>query len=251
MELTDITVTSIPLVFTVFSEKGRHEEIVERETYGLSFCLSGQITYMHNGKKFVSDKGNAVILPQGQSYSIYGDKTGQFYVIDFTCAEKLCDTILLFPLDNPDECIRDFNTLYNLHLFDGNRAKIMSLFYNIIHNVYSNKTINILLAPAMTYIKDNYSDSSLNNEILAKQCKISEVYFRKQFIKQYKISPKQFVLNLRISKAKLLLSEGANKISNIAEMCGFSSVYHFSREFKIKEGITPSEYRKQYRIYKI
>lgn len=45
--------------------------------------------------------------------------------------------------------------------------------------------------------------------------------------------------------AKQLLSENLSKISEISERCGFSSVYHFSRAFSIRVGMTPSEYAKQ------
>ena len=193
----------------------------------------------------------SLILPQGESYSINVNKTGHYPLINFTCAEKFCDSFLSFTLDSSEECISDYNMISNLMLFEGNRAKIISLFYNIIHNINSYKNVNTILTPAIKYINDNFSNSTLTNTVLAEKCKISEVYFRKLFISQYKISPKQFILKLRLSKAKQLLGEGAYKISAVAQMCGFSSVCHFSREFKLKEGISPGEYMKKNRIYKI
>ena len=41
------------------------------------------------------------------------------------------------------------------------------------------------------------------------------------------------------------------KINAVAEHCGFSNQYHFCRLFKEKTGLTPTEYMKQNRIYKI
>ena len=90
--LENITITDITETFTVFSPKGRFEKINDRKTYGLSVCNDGQTTYIHNGTKTISDKNHAVILPQGQSYTLYGNKTGIFPVINFTCTELLCDT---------------------------------------------------------------------------------------------------------------------------------------------------------------
>lgn len=59
------------------------------------------------------------------------------------------------------------------------------------------------------------------------------------------VSPKQFIIELRMQKAKQLLSEGRLKIWAIAEACGFSGCYHFCKSFKQHVGITPNEYRKQ------
>ena len=251
MNLTDIVVTDVLETYTVFSKKGGQEEIINRKSYGLSFCLGGQITYTHKHKHYIAHEGLVVILPQGQNYHIQRDKTGTFPVINFTCDKFFCDDFIVMPIKNIEEIMRDFNRITSLLFFGGNRAKVMSLFYKIINNLCAYTATNPLLAPAIKYIEKNFSDPTLNNLTLAEQCRISEVYFRKQFIKQYNTSPKQFILNLRISRAKLLLSEGTHKINAISEMCGFSSVYHFSREFKLKEGVSPTEYMRNNRIYKI
>ena len=84
--LSNITITDIKETFTVFSPKGRFEKIQNRKAYALSFCDKGQITYTHNGNEIISDKNHAIILPQGQSYTLFGDKTnigcGKFYNVD-------------------------------------------------------------------------------------------------------------------------------------------------------------------------
>ena len=105
--------------------------------------------------------------------------------------------------------------------------------------------------PAIKYIAKNYSNDALTNEILAEICNISEVYLRKLFLKHLNLTPKQYISEIRLSKAKQLLSDGILKINAISEQCGFSSSYNFSRFFKDKTGITPTEYLKQNRIYKL
>jgi hypothetical protein len=57
------------------------------------------------------------------------------------------------------------------------------------------------------------------------------------------ISPKQYVLTLRIQKAKQMLSEGRERVQSIADRCGFESGAHFSRTFKKHVGMTPAQYR--------
>lgn len=250
-KLKKIIVTDITEVLMISSPKGRFEKIHNRGCYGVSFCIDGQITYTHNGKKFVSDNKHAIILPQGQSYTLYGDKKGLFPVINFTCQEPLCDTFMVLPVQDNESFIMDCDQMKALFLFDGNHSKIMSIFYNMLHRLSSYGAIGNTLTTAIKYIESNYQNPALTNQMLANECKISEVYLRKLFVEQLQTTPKQFILDIRMQKAKQLLTEGVLKISTIADHCGVSNPYHFCRLFKQKTGITPTEYAKQNRVYKI
>ena len=249
--LNNITITDIKDIFTVFSPKGRVVKIENRASFGLSFCIDGQITYSHNGNEIISDKNHAVILPQGQTYTLYGDKTGSFPVINFTCEESLCNTVLSIPIQNTETYIKDFEKLRSMSLFDGNRAEMMSVFYHILHSMsVQNSSCNIIM-PAIKYLENNYHNPNLTNAKLAEQCKISEIYFRRLFKRYCNMTPRQFLIDFRISKSKQLLSEGALKINAVAAKCGFSNQYHFDRVFKERTGLTPTEYMKHNNIYKI
>ncbi len=249
--INKITVTDIKELFTVSSPRGRKEEIRNRKSYGLSFCAEGKITYEIGGKRAVSDKNHAVILPKGQSYSLRGDKTGKFPVINFDCKEFLCHEVISLPIQSSDTYIKDFEKMKALSLFEENRAKMMSVFYNILHLLSTESSVRNAILPAMKHIESNYQNPKLSNAELAEQCNISEVYFRKIFTETYKTTPKQFIVEIRINKAKQLLSDGFLNIGAVAEECGFSNQYHFCRLFKEKTGLTPTEYIKRNRVYKI
>ena len=249
--LNKITVTDIRELFTVSSPRGRKEEIRNRKSYGLSFCAEGKTTYEIDGKQAVSDENHAVILPKGQSYSLYGNKSGIFPVINFDCKEFLCDEVISLPIQSADTYIKDFEKMKALSLFEENRAKIMSVFYSILHRISLESSVRNVIIPAIKYIEKNYQNPKLSNAELAEQCNISEVYFRKIFTETYKTTPKQFIVDIRINKAKQLLSDGILSIGAVAEECGFSNQYHFCHLFKERTGLTPTEYMKRNRIYKI
>ncbi|MEE1006635.1 MAG: AraC family transcriptional regulator [Acutalibacteraceae bacterium] len=249
--INKITVTDIKELFTVSSPRGRSEEIKNRKSYGLSFCAEGKITYKINGKQAVSDEKHAVILPKGMSYSLYGNKSGIFPVINFDCKELLCDEVISLPIQSSDIYIKDFEKMKALSLFEENRAKMMSVFYNILHRLSTESSVHNAILPAIKHIESNYQNPKLSNAELAEKCNISEVYFRKIFTETYKTTPKQFIVEIRINKAKQLLSDGFLNIGAVAEECGFSNQYHFSRLFKEKTGLTPTEYIKRNRVYKI
>lgn len=251
MNLSEMIVTDIFNIITVSSNKGRYEQMHNRLCYGISFASTGQITYIHNGKTFVSDKNSAVLLPKGQDYTIYGTESGDFPVINFECINFHSDEIFVFPIKNNNNFIKDFERMKNLFYTKNDKLQVMSILYDIISKLNLDSSIESnILAPAVKYIESNYFND-ITNEELAKKCNISEVYFRKLFTKQYGDSPKKHIINLRINKAKQLLTEGVLQISAVAEECGFSNPYHFCRLFKQRTGLTPSGYMKQNKIYKI
>lgn len=248
--LNTIVLTKIEELLTIYSPKGRFETINNRKWYGLSFCQEGQITYVHNGKEFVSDKNHAIFIPKGASYSLRGDKKGTFPVINFSAENFPCNEFSLIPINDTDSFLRDFEQIKALSLFDRNRAKVMSLFYDIIHRLsVSQSSVPGIMQNIFNYIEKNYHSPHLTNGFISEEFGISEVYLRKLFSNYCNQSPRQYIIDIRISRAKQLLSEGRTKIGDIAEECGFSNQYHFCRIFKEKTGLTPTDYGKENRIY--
>lgn len=246
--LNKITVSKILDIMTVSSKRGQNEKMINRPHYGISFCIDGQITYIHKGKEYISDKNHAVILPKDESYSITRNKNGLFPVINFDCIEFLCDKIIVIPIENSEMYIRLYNKIKKLYIFDNQRQKIMSIFYDILSLLSSEGSNYGVIAPAISYIQAHFYDRTLSNSELADLCNISESYFRKIFYKQFKMSPKQYIIDARILKAKDLLIEGNLKIQSICEECGFTNQYHFCRIFKEKTGLSPRQYRAKNKV---
>ena len=90
-------------------------------------------------------------------------------------------------------------------------------------------------------------DESINIADVAHTLGISESYFRKVFTEQAGISPAQFINDIRLRRAKSLLSCSDKSITEIAFSCGFYDSSHMLRAFKQYEGMTPKEYRKKTR----
>lgn len=103
-----------------------------------------------------------------------------------------------------------------------------------------------ILESAKSFIDKNYnSDISLAD--IAGYVYISTSHFARAFKKQYDISPIQYLLRVRIEKAKSLLEETNLKVGDIASAVGFSAQQRFNDIFKKHEFISPSEYRHKYR----
>ncbi len=240
MDINKIKITDVLAVMTVFSPKGRTDSIHNRSCYGLSFTADGEITYRHRGQTYLSDRYHAVILPKGQSYTIYGNKKGTFPVINFDCEGFFADEFIVLPISHIEPILKDFEYLKSRFFREENRLLSMSILYKMLYDLVRGETLlSGPLSPAIERLEQNLS-SDITNATLAETCSMSEEYFRKQFKKIYGLSPKQYVIDLRIAKAKQLLTDGILKVHAISEQCGFSNPYHFCRLFKEKTGLTPT-----------
>lgn len=251
MNFENIVITEIAKPITVYVPHKKHTETKERLCYAFCICIDeGQITYIQNGIEYTEDKMHAVILPEGQNFASRGMVSGNYLVINFCTLTPLTDTIMVFKLRDSEFIIQRCNEMKKTFTTSGNRAKIFSLMYEIFSELHSKQEDGILL-PAVDYIYDHYFVKQITNAFLAQKCNISEVYFRKLFTAQFSMSPQKFILSLRLRRAKQLLLEGNDKVSWIAEHCGFDSTAHFCRIFKAKVGSSAGEYRKTNRISKI
>lgn len=245
-----VIITEIKSLVITPSIKGQDTTINQRPCYGLSFCMEGQITYIHKGKEYVSTPQTAILLPKGQTYQLRRDQDGLFPVINFECEGLEIDTHQVIPIGDVAPYLREFEQMGSLSLLESNRLRVMAMFYQMLYRLDIEATASPL-QPALQYIERHYTDADLSIAELAEQCCISEVYFRRLFGKQYGQSPKQFLTELRINRARQLLSGGGLKIAAVAEQCGYAGPYHFCRAFKEQTGQTPTEYMMQNRRFEI
>ncbi len=107
----------------------------------------------------------------------------------------------------------------------------------------SQTAIPPLVLKVLEYLNLHYEEN-ITLESLAEQFFISKPTLIYNFKKYVRRSPIDFLLAVRITKAKQLLVAGKQSINEIAAACGFSSANYFGLIFKKKEGISPLTYRK-------
>lgn len=129
----------------------------------------------------------------------------------------------------------------------GYKFKAMGYLYEIIgafqsENEYfsSDKTGKIKIG--VDYITENFT-KDIKIENVAEMCGISHTYFKKIFKSVFGVSPKNYIINLKIQYACDLIKSKKYKISEIAEMVGYKNVYYFSKSFKNVMGISPGKYK--------
>lgn len=101
---------------------------------------------------------------------------------------------------------------------------------------------NVIVQTAIKYIQDHYQDN-LTLEKVAAAVYLNPVYFSHLFKQSNGIGYKEYVIQLRIEKAKELLKHSSCKITDISERVGYQDMRHFTQVFRKVVSMTPSEYR--------
>ncbi|CAG7651824.1 Protein-glutamate methylesterase/protein-glutamine glutaminase [Paenibacillus solanacearum] len=100
----------------------------------------------------------------------------------------------------------------------------------------------LLILDAMEYMKTNV-DSKVTQSAMAAKARMSRSYFSKSFKDIVGKSFPEYLKELRIRRAKLLLMQTNRQVADIAEECGFQDYRYFSRQFREETGFLPSEFR--------
>ncbi len=94
----------------------------------------------------------------------------------------------------------------------------------------------------------NYLETNIYKNItiadICKQFNMSKSYICQIFKDEIGRSIIDYFIELKISKAKLLIRQGELNFTQIAELLGYNSIHHFSRAFKSKTGLSPRTYAK-------
>lgn len=74
---------------------------------------------------------------------------------------------------------------------------------------------------------------------------LSRFHFCRVFRLSVGASPQEYLLQLRLQRAKLLLKDSSSSVCEIASICGFADQSHLTRMFRKRIGATPARWRKQ------
>lgn len=136
---------------------------------------------------------------------------------------------------------------------------IMELFVLISRNLKRELDINTrnrnlklheLLNIAKDYIDTNYAKDITLSDV-AKYIFLSDSYFAHSFKAKFNISPKSYLLKVRVEASKELLGQTDMRISEVAQRVGFSSQQRFNDIFRKMTGFTPLKFRQAERLKRL
>jgi AraC-like DNA-binding protein len=108
--------------------------------------------------------------------------------------------------------------------------------------LYQKDLVELTVSKARVIFRSKiYED--ITPEKVAEELQVGYSWFRKVFKKHTGIAPGQYIIQLKIQKAKELLSDPSKSIKEIAYQLRFDSALYFSKIFKEKTGVSPTAYR--------
>ena len=105
---------------------------------------------------------------------------------------------------------------------------------------------NEIIRQAQQYISSHIREK-LSVPLVARQVDVSPSYLTALFHKNLQISPGEYIRRTKLQESKQMIRENNLNFTEIAAELQYSTVHHFSRQFKEKFGITPTEYAKSVR----
>ena len=139
-----------------------------------------------------------------------------------------------------DELLSEWNKNHS-----ANKAK--AAIYKILQYIEDEKSTAVndsLFIKCTDYMMSNFHNYEFTVEKLCEMLYMSNSTLLRKFRQYYNTTPKQHLLNLRLSKAIDLLIAGEHSVKQISELCGFKDEKYFSRIFKKKYNCTPSRFYK-------
>lgn len=105
---------------------------------------------------------------------------------------------------------------------------------------------NEIIRRAQQFISAHIREK-LTVPVVARHVDVSPSYLTALFRKNLQISPGEYIRRVKLQESKQMIREDHMNFTEIAAVLQYSTVHHFSRQFKDKFGITPTEYAKSVR----
>ena len=234
-----------------------------RDDYQLLYIVSGKGHFYFDGKETIIPKGNMLLFrpKEIQIYDLLAVDKAETYWVHFTGFDvestlKRCN----IPADQTVIHVgmsTDYGWIYRQMIHElqlrrpGYEEILQTYFLQILlymgrylqeNNAMGTDSLNEI-ERAIHYFHDNYNQEIVINDYAA-QRQMSACWFIKNFKLITRMTPTQYLIQLRMSNAMTLLEATNQPVSKIALMVGYNNVTYFHRLFLKHTGMTPLEFRR-------
>ena len=230
----------------------------------LTYVDQGSLHSVADGRDLVLSQGDMVLYGPDQWHMQYADiqVAPRFVTASFTVSGSLPESLFNRVIRVPQEALGILGRiLREQEQADGySDDMILSLLTQLLislqrnledapgklRTAYSVQSENAIISRAQQYI-GTHVRQKLTVPLVARQVDVSPSYLTALFHKHLKIAPGEYIRRIKLQESKQMIRENTMNFTEIAAALQYSTVHHFSRQFKEKFGITPSEYAKSVR----
>ena len=230
----------------------------------LTYVDKGTLHSVADGVDVLLEQGNMVIYDANQWHMQYADVdvAPRYVTISFALEGGDLTPLLNRKINPPQAAL----TLLQQMLREQERmepyatdmivAQLTQLLLTILRqhnepepNLKASNSMNSkneIIRRAQQYISTHIREK-LSVPHVARMVDVSPSYLTALFHKNLQISPGEYIRRIKIQESKQMIREGNLNFTEIAAALNYSTVHHFSRQFKEKFGVTPTEYAKSVR----
>ena len=257
----------IQAIYTLFYQEKEQGFLFSGEAHPvaeLTYVDQGSLHSVVDGQDILLEQGDLMLYGPDQWHMQYADigvpprfmtitfDPGQYDLSDlynrkFRSPQKAIDLLqkILREQEKMDELSGDF-LLNLLSLVLLTLRRLSDAPADTLRSVHCITNENEIIRRAQQYISTHVR-SRLTVPLVAENTDVSTSYLTALFHKHLQISPGEYIRRIKLQESKQMIREGALNFTEIAEALQYSTIHHFSRQFKEKFGITPSQYAKSIR----
>jgi two-component system, response regulator YesN len=175
------------------------------------------------------------LLNLQNEYMVISNKWFKYYNFSFKEPEGIEERLELF---------FDSNGTFKLEEYKKRIKREIATFLKKVKKSTLQKNKNIII-DIEKYLQENF-DRDVKLQEISEHFYISREYISRKFKQEFNENISDYIVRIRMEKAKSLLKNSQLKIYEIANMIGYQDDKYFRKVFKKVEGITPNEYRAEY-----
>ncbi|MBR5439884.1 MAG: helix-turn-helix transcriptional regulator [Clostridia bacterium] len=228
--------------------RSRHKDgvfNVQPRPYGaLAFRLEGESVFTFSNKTITAMANNVSFIPANLGYKL-NSKGSIIIVIHLHNCNY--DEPENFSIENTAVLKSLFLKAVETYSQYGSVNKVKAIVYEILDRIEEEQKRtyqNSAFQKCLNYLENNYQNAMLDVQEIANVGYMSKSTLQRAFNNYLGVSPKAYLIKVRLNKAFELLMQCAKSVKEIAFLCGFSDEKFFSRIFKQKYGYSPSEVKK-------
>ncbi len=233
--------------------KPNHRYAGVRSYWLLHYILSGKGTFTANGVTHHLHAGQCFVIRPKEStvYESDSEEPWHYVWIGFSAGITMPEILKTKPFFEGEIYERIFSKMLGVatkkddrecflcgciaellaHLFEENRSPLSAT--------------SQAMEQAKNCIESEYMSSALTVNALAKRLHLNRSYFSTAFRNYAGVSPQEYLNAYRLERAAQLLQHSDMSVAQIAMATGYADFCNFSRMFKRRFGISPSQYAKQ------